>query len=433
MPLLAIGLSHHTAPLDVREKLAIGNHDYAEKLNELLSLEGVGEAVILSTCNRTEVYTAVAAEDIAHPLNWLVQQGGLDAQSGNSMFYSKYGDDAVRHLFRVACGLDSMVLGEPQIMGQLKQAWHASREAGGAGKLTDRLFQRAFSISKEVRSETGINDHPVSVAYIASVLARQIFGDLSRKTVMMVGAGEMISLCGQHFHHHGVGQLLIANRSLERAKEVGEPWKAEAMTLEQMQSRLPEADVLICCTAATEPLIRKSSIEVALRKRKRQPIFMVDLGVPRDIEPSISGLRDVYLYSIDDLRQVADEGLNKRQQAAQDAVARIESAVTEYLRWMHGARAAEGLRKLRLHAEQSGAQLAERALHQIQSGGDPALVVQQLSNTLTHRILHGPSTRLREAAEQQQDNILRAADWLFDHGEPGLPEDSGDEGDETPA
>lgn len=429
MPLLAIGLSHHTAPLEVREKLAIGPNDYPSKLRELLALEGVGEAVILSTCNRTEVYTAVSREDSAHPLGWLARHGGLEPHSANNLFYSKYGDDAVRHLFRVACGLDSMVLGEPQIMGQLKQAWNASREAGGAGKLTDRLFQRAFSISKEVRSQTGINDHPVSVAYIASVLARQIFGDLSRKTVMMVGAGEMIGLCGQHFYHHGVGRLLIANRSLDRAQEVGKPFSAEVMTLDQLDRRLPEADILICCTAATEPLIRRTSIDQALKARKRQPMFMVDLGVPRDIEPSVSSLRDVYLYSIDDLRQVADEGLNKRQQAAQDAVTRIDSAVNEYLRWMHGTRAADGLRKLREHAELSGAQLAERALHQIQGGGDPEQVIQQLSNTLTHRILHGPSTRLREAAEQQQDDILRAADWLFDQGEGVEEESPGTEND----
>jgi glutamyl-tRNA reductase len=433
MPLLAIGLSHHTAPLDMRERLAIGSQDYPGKLRELLALEGVGEAVILSTCNRTEVYTAVGRENRERPLAWLAGHGGIETHRSAELFYSKYGEDAVRHLFRVACGLDSMVLGEPQIMGQLKQAWQASRDAGGAGKLTDRLFQRAFSISKEVRSETGINDHPVSVAYIASVLARQIFGDLSQKTVLMVGAGEMITLCGQHFHQHGVGRLMIANRTLERAREVGEPFGAEAMTLDALPERLHEADIVICCTAANEPVLRKPVIEKAIRKRRRAPMFMVDLGVPRDIEPGVAKLQDIYLYSIDDLRQVADEGLSKRQEAANAAVARIETAVTEYLRWMHGARAAEGLRRLRESAELSGAQLAERALHQLEAGNDPADVIKRLSNTLTHRILHGPSTRLREAAELQHDEILKAADWLFDDGVSSLAADPDDEGPQAPA
>jgi glutamyl-tRNA reductase len=423
MPLLTVGISHHTAPLETRERLAIGRDQYAPSIAELLEREDVSEAVILSTCNRTELYLTCAGDPSQQVRDWLARRGELSPAESESIFYVRHGEEAVRHLFQVACGLDSLVLGEPQIMGQLKQAWNEARDAGGAGKLTDRLFQRAFSISKEVRSETGINDHPVSVAYIAAILARQIFGDLGRKTVLMVGAGEMITLCGQHFHQHGVGRLLIANRSLDRAREVGEAFDAEPMGLDAIEGNLHEADVVICSTAATEPVIRQEWIRRALKRRRRNPVFMVDLGVPRDIEPGAADLDDVYLYTIDDLRQVADESLARRREAAEEAQDRIEAAVNEYLRWMHGARAAEGLRRLREHAEVNGEMLALRARNQIEAGNDPGEVLRQLSHTLTHRILHGPSTRLREAAEQRQDDILRAADWLFDAGLAGVPED----------
>jgi glutamyl-tRNA reductase len=427
MPLFAVGISHHTAPLETRERLAITRDQYAAKIGDLLGLEGVREAVILSTCNRTEIYTAVSGGNEAIAFEWLSRHGKIDDEAARGLFYSKPRDEAVRHLFRVACGLDSLVLGEPQIMGQLKEAWNAARDAGGAGKITDRLFQRAFAISKDVRSHTGINDHPVSVAYISSVLARQIFGDLSNKSVLMVGAGEMIQLCGQHFHQHGVRSLMIANRSLHRAVEVGEPFGAEALPLDAVAERLPQADIVICSTSASHHIIDDDMVRAAIRKRRRRPMFMVDLGVPRDIAPAVGELNDVYLYSIDDLRQVADESLSKRREAAQAATDRIEHAVDDFLRWLHGMRAAEGLRRLREQAEFDSERLAMRALHQIESGGDPAEVVRQLGNTLTHRILHGPSTRLREAAEQQQDDILRAADWLFE----STAEDEGEGGNDA--
>ena len=420
MPILVTGISHHTAPLEVRERLAITPGAYADKVDELLDAVGLQEAVILSTCNRTELYGVVpeASRDRVAP--WLLAQGGLGPEEAPKLVYEHEGRAAVNHLFRVACGLDSMVLGEPQIMGQLKDAWQASRDAGGLGKTPDRLFQRAFAVSKDVRTNKGINDHPVSVAYIAAILARQIFGDLSRKTVQLVGAGEMITLCGHHFRQKAVGGLRIANRSLERAESLGAELQAEAMPLERLPDRLHEADIVIACTGATEPVISNASIQAALKRRRRTPMFLVDLGVPRDIAPEAGKLRDIYLYTIDDLRKVADESLDKRQDAARQAVGTIDREVREYLRWLHGARAAEGLRQLRTHAEEQAAALAERAIHQVEAGGDAAAAIRQLSNTLTHRILHGPSTRLRRAAEEQHDDILRAADWLFEPGDDAL-------------
>jgi glutamyl-tRNA reductase len=414
MPLFVTGISHHTAPLEVRERLAITPGAYADKVDELLDAVGVREAVILSTCNRTELYGVGSVDRYDRLRDWLLSQGGIDPSAADGLVYRHEGREAVRHLFRVACGLDSMVLGEPQIMGQLKDAWQAARDAGGLGKYTDRLFQRAFAVSKDVRTNTGINDHPVSVAYIAAILARQIFGDLTQKNVQLVGAGEMITLCGNHFRQKAVGSLRIANRSRDRAESLAAELQAEAMGLDDLERRLAEADVVIACTGATTPVVRLEMAEQALRQRRRKPMFMVDLGVPRDIDPRVGKLRDVYLYTIDDLRKVADESLGKREEAAREALGTIDHEVREYLRWVHGVRAAAGLRRLRDHAEENARELAERALHQIQAGGDPEAIVHKLGSTLTHRILHGPSIRLRRAAEEQHDDILRAADWLFE-------------------
>lgn len=414
MPIVVTGISHHTAPLEMRERLAITPDAYADKVVELRTAVGLLEAVILSTCNRTEVYAMAPSGRQGDIDAWLLQQGGLEPGEADGLVYRHEGRDAVHHLFRVACGLDSMVLGEPQIMGQLKDAWQAARDAGGLGKFTDRLFQRAFAVSKDVRTHTGINDHPVSVAYIAAILAGQIFGDLARKTVQLVGAGEMITLCAQHFRQKRVAGLRIANRSLDRAQALANELEAEPMSLDALPERLHEADVIVACTGASTPVVGLDMVREALKRRRHRPLFMVDLGVPRDIDPRVGKLNDVYLYTIDDLRQVAEESQERRQGAARDALVTIDHEVREYLRWLHGARAAEGLRQMRGQAERDAEALVDRALRQIQAGGDLETVVRQLGSTLTHRILHSPSKRLRQAAEEQHDDILRAADRLFE-------------------
>ncbi|KAA9132465.1 glutamyl-tRNA reductase [Marinihelvus fidelis] len=413
MPLLAVGISHHTAPLDIRERLAIGEAEHEAGLRELSSQPGVAEAVIVSTCNRTEIYAVVAEDALSRPAQWLTTRGGLSMDDDHLYVYR--GDDAVRHLFRVASGLDSMVLGEPQILGQLKKSWQLSRDIGAAGRLTDRLFQNAFAIGKNVRTHTGIGEHPVSVAYIATVLARQIFGALGDKTVLLVGAGEMIELCGRHFREHGMGRLLIANRTVSRAERVGAGFGAQALTLDDLPGRLHEADIVISSTAATEPVLTTPMVQAALRARRREPVFMIDLGVPRDVAPDVADLNDVYLYTIDDLRQVADESQSRRQQAADEATDLVSQAVDEFRRWRLGRRAASGLRRMRQGAEDHGTRLAERAINQVEAGADPAEAIRQLSHALTRNILHGPSTRLRQAAEEGQDDVLKAADWLFGH------------------
>ena len=425
MPILALGISHHTAPLALRERMAIARDQYADHVHQVRQTAGLEEAVVVSTCNRTELYAFGPVDALDRAAEWLFRSGELEAEQAATHSYRHEGEAAVAHLFRVACGLDSLVLGEPQILGQLKEAWGAAREADGVGKIMDRLFQRAFAVSKQVRTRTGINDHPVSVAYITAILARQIFGKLEQKTILLVGAGEMITLCAQHFQQQGVGKLMIANRSPERAQELAASLEATAMGLDQLPAQLPEADVVISSTAASEPVIALDTVEAAIKIRKHAPVFMVDLGVPRDMDPRIAELNDVYLYTIDDLRQVADESLNRRQRAAREAESTISSEVNGYLRWLRGARAADSLRLLRQQAELNNATLTERALRQLRAGGDAEAIIQQLGHGLTQRMLHGPSTRLRQAAEEQEDAILRAAAWLFEtpDEEPAQPPD----------
>lgn len=417
MPLLVVGTSHRTAPLEIREKLAFSRDDYVAKINLLRTLPGVEEVLVLSTCNRTEIYAIVLPDDKDCLSRWLQQTAGLDDQQARECIYTHQDAHAVNHLFKVASGLDSLVLGEPQIVGQLKEARHKAIEAGGAGKLIDRLFQHAFATSKVVRHHTGISEHPVSVAYITMVLARQIFGDLSSKKVLLVGAGEMISLCGRHFQEQGVSELIIANRSLSRAQTLAGEFGGRAIALKDLGDVLPEADILISSTAARLPVISREAIHAALQARRRQPMFLVDIAVPRDMEPSIADLDDAYLYTIDDLQQVADQNTAQRNRAAKDADKLVKTAVEEFMRWLHGARAAKFLKRLRDHAEKSSVELVTKALNQIKAGKDPEQVVQQLANTLINRILHIPSTRLRQAAERQKYDILKAADWLFEHDE----------------
>jgi glutamyl-tRNA reductase len=414
MALLVVGTSHQTTPLEVREKLAINSSDYGKTVKELCSIDSVEEALILSTCNRTEIYGIVLPDDKQSLQGWLKNAAGLSEEQAEEYIYSRQDAHAVEHLFKVASGLDSMVLGEPQIVGQLKQARQEAVDAGGAGKLLDRLFQHAFSTSKSVRHETGINEHPVSVAYITTVLARQIFGDLSSKKVMLVGAGEMIELCGHHLHQKGVSELIIANRSKDRAEILAQKFDARAIALDAIDEVLHEADIVISSTASSTPVISTNAVKTALKKRRRQPMFLVDIAVPRDIEPTVANLEDAYLYTIDDLQQVADNNTRHRHSAAKSATGLIQSSVEDFMRWLHGARAGKFLKRLRDHAEKSSDELVAKALQQIENGKDPQIVIKQLAGALTNRILHVPSLRLRQAAENQEYGILKAADWLFE-------------------
>jgi len=320
----------------------------------------------------------------------------------------------VRHIFRVAGGLESLVLGESQIVGQLKESWQMANQAGGVGKVLDRLFQCAFATGKLIRSKTGIGGHPVSVAYTTIMLAKQIFGDLNSKTVILVGAGEMIELCGRHLHDRGVSSLIIANRSVDHAKELAAQFGAHVVSLSDLPAVLYKADILISSTASQEPVIQPESVKIALRQRRNQPMFLVDIAVPRDIHPEVGKLDNVYLYTIDDLRKVVDENLSKRSEAAKAASGDVDESVQEFMRWLNSARAAVYLQKMHKHARMHSEELVAKALRKIKAGKDPEQAINQLANTLTKRILHLPSTRLRQAAEAQDDELLRVANRLFE-------------------
>jgi glutamyl-tRNA reductase len=413
MPLFTIGISHHTAPIEIREKVAITRSEYSARARELRALPGVEEVAILGTCNRTEIYCLSTEAGKQGLVDWVHRVNGIPEGELDRHFYHHQGEDAARHLIRVASGLDSLVLGETQILGQLKDAWQQAHDAGSLGKVLDRLFQHTFNAAKAIRTNSGISDHTVSVAYTAVVLARQIFGNLNSQTVVLVGAGEMVQLCGRYLRDHGIARLLIVNRSLKKAEELAAELGATAITLDKLNEALPRADILISSTASPQAVIRKTDVKSALRKRRHRPMFLVDIAVPRDIEPEVAKLKDVYLYTIDDLQQVVDENMQQRSAAAKSATAEVEAAVAGFMRWLSGIRAARTLKKIREQSHEFEQDLTERALRRLDAGNDASDVLEQLASTLTNKILHLPSKRLREAAESQDYEVLRAADRIF--------------------
>jgi glutamyl-tRNA reductase len=414
MPLIVLGTSHHTAPIEIRERLAVGKDHCAEAVQELSAIPTIEEVVVLSTCNRTEVYCLGAQGSVPRIHDWMRRSGGFSGDELDGHLYRHRNASAVSHLFRVASGLESLVLGEPQIVGQIKEAFSIARDAGGVGKFTDRLFQHALQTAKSVRSNTGINEHSVSVAYTTTVLARQIFGSLRKQTVLLIGAGEMIELCGKHLHGQGVANLLIANRSLDRAEALAKEFDAVPLGLDELDARLHEADIVISSTASSVPVITVKQVRAALKQRRRRPMFLVDIAIPRDIEPAVANLKDVYLYTIDDLQQVVDENMSHRNRAAETAKAEVETEVDIFMRWLHGTRAAASIGRLRREAGADAKELTQKALGKLQAGQDAEAVIGQLAHTLTNRLLHLPTVRLRKAAENEDYEILKAADWLFE-------------------
>jgi glutamyl-tRNA reductase len=418
MPLFTIGISHHTAPIEIREKVAIARSEYSDRARELCALPGVEEVVILGTCNRTEIYCLSTVEGKQGLVEWIHRINDLSAGELDQHLYDHEGEAAARHLIRVASGLDSLVIGETQILGQLKEAWQQAHDSGSLGKVLDRLFQHTFNAAKTIRTQSGISDHTVSVAYTAVVLARQIFGDLLSKTVVLVGAGEMVQLCGRYLRDHGIANLLIVNRSRKKAEQLATEMDATALRLDQLGEALPRADILISSTASPEPVIRKADVKTALRKRRHRPMFLVDIAVPRDIDPQISKLKDVYLYTIDDLQQVVDENMEQRTAAARSASNDVDEAVSGFMRWLSGIRAARTLKRIRDQSHDFEQDLTDRALRKLEAGQNPADVLEQLAKTLTNKILHLPSKRLREAAENRDYEVLKAADRIFRKEDP---------------
>lgn len=410
MSLLVIGLNHTTAPIALRERVSFSPEQLAEGLRQACGLPGISEVMILSTCNRTEIVLA-ADEDPAVGAavdEWLGRARSLPAAELTPALYRLQGEAAVSHLIAVASGLDSMVLGEPQILGQFKTALADARHAGTVGAELGRLLDHVLAVAKRVRNDSGIGQNPVSVAFAAVRLARRIFDDFSRTTALLIGAGEMIDLVARHLREAGVPRLIIANRTLSRAETLAAEHGAEAITLMQIPEHLARADIVISCTAAQLPILGKGAVEQALRSRRRKPVFMVDIAVPRDIEPQVAQLDDVYLYSVDDLQQIIEDNRRAREQAAESARLIVAEGVEAWTRNQRGLDAVGTLRDYRTQAERLRDQELERALRALRAGSDPEEVLQQFGRNLTNKLVHGPSIALRKAGEEGRHDLL---DW----------------------
>ncbi len=414
MRLLALGVNHQTAPLDLREKLAFAPEAMPGALSDLARQPGVNEALIISTCNRTELYVEIdpGSESVAQ--RWLFDHHRLNEGKLDEFLYTHADNAAVRHLFRVATGLDSMVLGEPQILGQVKDAYQAARSAGTLRSSMERLLQQTFAVAKRVRTDTRIGANSVSVAFTAVRLAEKLFANLSDACVLLVGAGETIELAARHLAESRVRRLIIANRSLENAQALAANLSAYAISLSDLPQHLAEADIVISSTASREPVITRAMVENAIEARRRRPMFLVDIAVPRDIESSVADLEDVFLYTIDDLRRVIDENMRSRQAAAREAEALIDLQVEHYLAWRHALHEQNPLMQLRRDAENQRDAVLARAKQLIANGRDPQHALEFLANTLTNKLLHAPSASLRDAALRGDTELLRAATRLFE-------------------
>jgi glutamyl-tRNA reductase len=426
MALIALGLNHLTAPLDVREQVAFAPDAMPRALSDLAGQPGVNEALILSTCNRTELYVDIEAGAEIVPQRWLLAHHRLDAHRLDEFLYRHDEDAAVRHLFRVATGLDSMVLGEPQILGQVKDAYQAARGAGTLRASMERLLQQTFAVAKRVRTDTRIGANPVSVAFTAVRMAERLFADLQQACVLLIGAGETIELAARHLAESRVRRLIVANRTLANAQALAGRFSAYAIALADLPQHLAEADIVISSTASREPVIDKAMIADAIRVRRHKPMFLVDIAVPRDIDAAVAELEDVYLYTIDDLRQVIDANLRSRQAAAREAEALIDMQVTHYLDWRRALVTNNPLAGLRQGAEMQRDEVLAKARALLANGRTPEQALEFLAHTLTNKLLHAPSANLRSAAQRGDAELLRAAERLFDAQNDGAAKPDGD-------
>ncbi len=411
MQLYALGLNHHTAPLDIRERVAFQPERLDDALHDLTDARRVREAAILSTCNRTELYFATEQPQLA--ADWLARFHQLPLADVSPYLYTYPQRDAIRHVFRVASGLDSMVLGEPQILGQVKDAVKRAEEAGTMGTLLHKLFQNTFAVAKEVRSTTAIGANTVSMAAAAVHLSERIFERISDQRVLFIGAGEMIELCAAHFAGANPKQIAVANRTEERAQVLASRFGAEVMRLDVIGEMLPRFDIVVSCTASPLPIVGLGMVERAVKARRHKPVVMVDLAVPRDIEAEVGGLDDVFLYTVDDLAQVVDAGIESRQQAVIEAEEIIDSRVDGFLHWMHSRDAVPTIRALRHHAESLRAAEVERAARLLAKGEDPQKVLDALSHGLINKLMHGPTRFLNQSDGEQQADANQLVQKLF--------------------
>jgi len=416
MQLFALGINHHTAPLAVREKVSFQPERLHQALADLVRGETVREAAILSTCNRTELYCA--AEQPPAVADWLAGYHALSPDKISPYLYTFPQRDAVRHMFRVASGLDSMVLGEPQILGQMKQAARTAEEAGTLGTLLGKLFQNTFAVAKEVRSTTAIGANIVSMAAAAVHLSARIFENLSEQRILFIGAGEMIELCAAHFAGQQPKRITIANRTVERAAALAERFQADSMRLDEVPGVLADYDIVVSCTASSLPIIGLGMVERAIKARRHRPMVMVDLAVPRDIESEVGKLGDVFLYTLDDLAQIVEDGLESRQAAVVEAEGIIDTRVSNFFKWMDARESVPTIRALRDAAERSRRHELEHAHKLLARGDDPLHVLEALSHGLTNKLLHAPTQALNQAAGEERGDLAQLIARIY-HLHPG--------------
>ncbi len=413
MPLQILGLNHNTASVEIRERVVYAGDEVPRALHSLKTIDGVDEAVLLSTCNRTEFYVMTSGDQATERLrSWLEKDRQLDPMCCDSLF-TLQGEDAIRHIFRVACGLDSMVLGEPQILGQLKDAYRHSQQTSSLGQKLGLLFQHTFAVAKKIRTDTEIGASPVSVAYTAVHLADQFFAGFKKHTALLVGAGVTIELVAKHLHRRGVGRLFVANRNVERARELAGQFGGFALPLSEIEGTLPEADILITSTAATEPVITRQQMEAAVKARKRKPIFAVDIAVPRDIEASVADLDDVYLYSVDDLDRVILEGQGNREAAAVEANRLLDEEILRYVSIERSKQVVPVIAALRENSEILRDEVNAQARRRLARGESAEDAIEYATAALMKKLLHKPSVALRKAGESADQELIDAARDLF--------------------
>jgi len=409
MTLLALGINHKTAPVALRERVTFSPDTLDQALDSLLAQPLVQGGVVLSTCNRTELYLSVEQQENLQEqlVKWLCDYHQLSADEVRKSLYWHHDNDAVSHLMRVASGLDSLVLGEPQILGQVKKAYADSHRGHTISSELERMFQKSFSVAKRVRTETDIGASAVSVAFAACTLARQIFESLSTVNVLLVGAGETIELAARHLREHKVQKLIIANRTRERAQKLADEVDAEVIGLAEIDARLAEADIIISSTASPLPIIGKGMVERALKQRRNQPMLLVDIAVPRDVEPEVGKLPNAYLYSVDDLQAIIDSNMAQRKAAAVQAETIVVQESSEFMSWLRAQSASETIREYRSQAEQVRAELEERALAALAQGADAQAVLRELAHKLTNKLIHAPTKSLQQAARDGDDERLQ--------------------------
>jgi glutamyl-tRNA reductase len=411
MTLFALGLSHSTAPLPVRERVVFHVEKLFDALGELTRGQRVAEAAILSTCNRTELYLSAGEPQTA--AEWLAQYHRLQPEELRPYLYTLPQEEAVRHTFRVAAGLDSMVLGEPQILGQMKEAVRAAQAAGTLGTVLHKLFQRTFAVAKEVRSTTHVGANSVSMAAAAVKLAARIFPSLREQKVLFIGAGEMIELCATHFAAQAPARIAVANRTLERAQALAHRFAGHALELRSLAAHLQDYDIIVSCTASSLPILGKGLVERALRARRHRPMFMVDLAVPRDVEAEVAELDDVFLYTVDDLHAIVQGNLDARRSALEQAEAIIETQVGQFMHWMAARASVPLIRRLREQGEAARRHELERALRHLQRGDDPKTVLETLSQGLTNKLLHAPTQALNQSAGDERQALAALIERLY--------------------